>query len=31
MRPDFSHKLFNDQRSSYIFLLVTLAIDAAVL
>jgi hypothetical protein len=28
MRPDYARKLFNDQRSRYIFLLITLATDS---
>lgn len=28
MRPDYSYKAFNDERSSYIFLMLTLATDS---
>lgn len=30
MRPDYSHKSFGDERSSYIFLMVTLATDSVL-
>ena len=29
VRPDYSHKLFADSRCQYIFLVMTLAVDAA--
>jgi len=28
MRPDYAYKLFTDQRTRYIFLLLSLATDA---
>jgi hypothetical protein len=28
MRPDYSHKIFNDKRSGYMFLIEALATDA---
>jgi hypothetical protein len=27
MLPDYPHKIFNDKRSSYLFLVLTLAMD----
>ena len=29
MRPDYAYKLFTDQRGRYIFLILSLATDAA--
>jgi len=29
LRPDYSHKLFTDERTSYIFLVIALAVDIA--
>lgn len=28
LRPDYSHKLFTDERTSYIFLVIALAVDS---
>jgi hypothetical protein len=28
MRPDYARKIFADQRSRYIFLLISLAVDS---
>jgi hypothetical protein len=30
MRPDYSHKCFSDERTSYIFLVIALATDSTL-